>query len=127
MRPRAQYNDNPEGASRPFDQGRGGFVLGEGAGCLVLEELEHARRRGAPIYAEVRGYGQSSEGHHITAPAEDGGGSARAMQAALNNAGLAPHHVDHVNAHATSTPVGDPVEARGMATVFGARPRHKRQ
>lgn len=98
-------------------------MLAEGAACLVLEELEHAQQRGAPIYAEVRGYGQSGEGHHITAPAEDGGGSARAMQAALDGSGLEPHHVDYVNAHATSTPLGDVVEARGMATVFGTRSR----
>jgi beta-ketoacyl-acyl-carrier-protein synthase II len=112
--------DSPETASRPFDARRNGFVHGEGAGVLVLEELEHAVTRGAPILAEIVGFGMSSDAHHVTAPAEDGAGAAAAMRRALRSADLAPEDVDYINAHATSTPIGDVVETRAIRTVFGA-------
>jgi 3-oxoacyl-[acyl-carrier-protein] synthase II len=113
------FNDEPSRASRPWDEKRDGFVMGEGAGIVVLEDLEHARKRGAKIYAEIIGYGMSGDAYHITAPAEDGNGAYRAMCNALKRAALTPDKIDYVNAHGTSTQVGDEIELGAVKRVFG--------
>ena len=113
------FNDRPTAASRPWDRDRDGFVMGEGAGVVVLEELEHARARGAKIYGEVGGYGMSGDAHHITAPAEGHDGAFRAMKAAFRNGGLAPSDVQYINAHGTSTPLGDDLELEAVERFFG--------
>ncbi len=113
-------NDAPEKASRPFDKGRDGFVMGEGAGVVIIEELDHAIKRGARMYAEFAGAGLSGDGHHITAPSEDGDGGVRAMTAALKDAGLDPADVDYINAHGTSTPFNDKIESLAIRKTFGA-------
>jgi 3-oxoacyl-[acyl-carrier-protein] synthase II len=123
LRALSTRNDSPETASRPFDKDRDGFVMGEGSGIIILEELEHAKARGAKIYAELAGYGASGDAHHITAPAPGGEGAVRAMKAALASAGLNPADVDYINAHGTSTDLNDKYETAAIKTVFGEHAR----
>src|SRR5205809_5204748 len=121
MKALSKRNDEPERASRPFDRDRDGFVISEGAGIAIVEELEHAKKRGAKIYCELTGYGLSADAYHMTAPPEDGGGAARAMQLALDHAKLSPGDVDYINAHATSTGLGDISETKAIKKVFGEK------
>jgi 3-oxoacyl-[acyl-carrier-protein] synthase II len=121
----SKRNDDPKRASRPFDKGRDGFVCGEGSGVLILESLTRAKKRGARIYAEVTGYGASSDAHHLTQPAPNGEGAQRSMRMALEDAKLAPDAIDYINAHGTSTPVGDVEESKAIAAVFGAHATDK--
>jgi 3-oxoacyl-[acyl-carrier-protein] synthase II len=120
MRALSTRNDDPEHASRPWDRGRDGFVIGEGAGLVILEEMEAAKKRGAPIYCELVGYGLSGDAFHIAAPSEDGDGPARVMRIALEDAGINPEDVDYINAHGTSTQAGDRIETMAIKMVFGA-------
>jgi 3-oxoacyl-[acyl-carrier-protein] synthase II len=123
MKALSSRNDNPSAASRPFDKDRDGFVMGEGAGIIVLEELEHAKKRGATILAELVGYGANSDAHHVTQPAPEGEGAARCMRLALASAGMNPEDVGYINAHGTSTPFNDANETKAIKTVFGAHAR----
>jgi 3-oxoacyl-[acyl-carrier-protein] synthase II len=120
MKALSKRNEDPTRASRPFDTGRDGFVMGEGSGILILEDLEKARARGATIYAEVVGHGASSDAHHITAPHPEGEGAVQCMQNALESAGIHPHDIGHINAHGTSTPLGDIAETKAIKKAFGA-------
>lgn len=122
MKALSQRNDDPTAASRPWDRDRDGFVLGDGAGVVVLEEYEHAKARGATIYAELAGFGMSGDAFHITSPPEDGAGAVAAMRNALRSAGMDPSEVGYINAHGTSTPQGDVAETQAIKTVFGAKP-----
>ena len=115
----SRRNDDPKAASRPFDKGRDGFVCGEGSGILILESLTRAKKRGAKIYAEITGYGASSDANHLTQPAPKGEGAQRSMKMALRDAGLSPDKIDYINAHGTSTPVGDVAESQAIGAVFG--------
>jgi 3-oxoacyl-[acyl-carrier-protein] synthase II len=123
MRALSTRNDDPQGASRPWDRDRDGFVMGEGAGLVILEEMEAAKKRGARIYCELAGYGMSGDAYHIAAPSEDGDGPARVMRNALEDAGINPDEVDYINAHGTSTPAGDKVETMAIKMVFGPHAR----
>ena len=123
LRALSTRNDEPSRASRPFDKARDGFIIGEGAGVVILEELEHARRRGAPIYAELVGYGLTSDAFHMTAPSEDAEGGMRVMQMAIRKAGIAPEQVDYINAHGTSTPHNDRLETLAIKRCFGDHAR----
>ena len=123
MRALSKRNDAPEKASRPFDAGRDGFVMGEGGGAVILEELEHAKARGARVYCEMVGIGFTADAHHITAPPEGGDGAVRSMRRSLKDAGITPDKVDYVNVHGTSTPLGDISETQAIKTVFGEHAR----
>jgi len=123
MKALSRRNDDPQGASRPFDRDRNGFIIAEGAGMLIIEELEHARGRGAPILAEIVGYGLTGDAYHMAAPPESGEGAARCMAMALDDAGMAPEDIDYINAHGTSTQLNDVCETRAIKTVFKGHAR----
>src|SRR5678816_2112934 len=119
MKALSERNESPETASRPFDATRDGFVMGEGGGIVILEEMEHAKKRGAHIYAEIVGYGATGDAYHLTAPAPEGEGAQRAMRRAMNDAKLVPSEIDYINAHGTSTPANDLNETKAIKAVFG--------